>query len=164
MYIFNTVPKYPPSIIAMQSKSLHFSSIIISWRSPNPPLNGILSRYRIVLKDNVNNITREINGDVLVREIEDLEPFTEYIISVSAGTEGGFGPISETITITTLPKPVAGKPLLFPIEEIVRNIDFSSTRNTISLRIPQFTPPEGALLRYTVNSVQYIHKYTMDIQ
>ncbi|CAD5118896.1 DgyrCDS7570 [Dimorphilus gyrociliatus] len=68
------------------------STILISWEKPDEP-NGILSAYQLLFWKNVKLKYQipDIDAKILQYRIEDLEPNSQYTISIKGKTGGGWG-------------------------------------------------------------------------
>ncbi|KAL3882798.1 hypothetical protein ACJMK2_029105, partial [Sinanodonta woodiana] len=92
-------------------------SIVVTWKPPTKRnLNGILLFYRIICKDNKNNL-REIyvkatTNELQTFQIDNLIAERTYFISISANTRVGFGEPVEMSTQIESGAPLPPKVLL----------------------------------------------------
>ena len=92
-------PDAAPVIIEAFSPSS--TSLYLSWDPPPPELHrGILTGYRITYKIVAMDRSVQITTNTSIT-LEDLNAFTSYQVSVSAGTVVGYSP-EDTINIMTL--------------------------------------------------------------
>ena len=103
MLLFITVPIGPPLNVILTSPSS--TSINVNWDLPDPfSRNGIITKHQLNYTEasqplNWTNVSLDASTSYL---IEGLNIFTQYYISVSAGTQiPGFGPFSDPKIIRT---------------------------------------------------------------
>lgn len=93
LYLYLTVPG-PPVIIYFPNVSE--TSATIHWQAPDEP-NGLIIRYRVSYKrkdqpDSVfNDNSVEMMSNVFEHTANELNGMTDYIFSVEAKTEDGWG-------------------------------------------------------------------------
>lgn len=106
------VPTSPIDITVLKSTS---DSVTLSWRPPSRT-NGILKGYKVEFTNSrlkyplpswclhTDEINRSITLPANIREysVQKLSAFTEYAVTVYAGTKVGFGLSSKTL-VSTLP-------------------------------------------------------------
>ena len=98
------VPDGPPLNVTLYSPSS--TSINVNWNLPDPlSRNGIITKHKLNYTEAYqpfNWITAELDASTSY-SIEGLKMFTQYYVSVSAGTQiTGFGPFSEPALYRTL--------------------------------------------------------------
>ena len=101
--LFKIVPDGPPLNVIISSSTS--SSVYVNWELPDARLrNGIISKHQL----NYTEVSQPLNWITLVLNastsylIEGLKNYTEYYVSVSAGTQiTGFGPFSLPVKIRT---------------------------------------------------------------
>ena len=95
------VPDGPPLNVILSSPSS--TSINIYWDLPDPvSRNGIITKHQLNYTEAFNWTTVELNSSTSYL-VEGLKIFTQYYVSVSAGTQiTGFGPFSQPTIYRTL--------------------------------------------------------------
>ena len=98
------VPDGPPINVILSSPSS--TSIYVNWHLPDPlSRNGIITKHQLNYTEAtqpLNWITVEVDASISYI-IEGLKIFTQYYVSVSAGTQiTGFGPFSQPALYRTL--------------------------------------------------------------
>ena len=98
------VPDGPPLNVTLYSPTS--TSINVNWDLPDPlSRNGIITKHQFNYTEAsqpLNWTTVELNASTSYL-IEELKIFTQYFVSVSAGTEiTGFGPFSQPTIYRTL--------------------------------------------------------------
>ena len=101
--IYYIVPDGPPLNVTLSSPTS--TSINVIWYLPNPSLrNGIITKHQLnhsEVSQPSNWTSVELNASTSYL-IEGLKIFTQYYVSVSAGTQiAGFGPFSDPKIIRT---------------------------------------------------------------
>ena len=99
---YSLEPSTPPANVKGDNSSS--TSILIQWDEvPEKDKNGIIKGYKITYKDWRSGVEKTLTVDAPNREVEleGLNEFTKYNISVVAFTVKGGGPPSSTITVTT---------------------------------------------------------------
>ena len=101
--VLYTVPDGPPLSVTLSSPTS--TSIAVRWQLPDPLVrNGIIIKHQLnytEVSQPLNWTTVSLDGDTSY-VIEDLEIFTRYYVSVSAGTLiDGYGPFSDPVMIQT---------------------------------------------------------------
>lgn len=81
--------------------------LTLQWQPPLEP-NGVIREYRIYYSTNANASTDKwqnltADGEVMTKEISGLQPETTYYFKMQARTKKGWGPMSKTKKIDTLP-------------------------------------------------------------
>lgn len=146
-------PGAPPNNV--QGKAINSTAILITWNQTDPQqMNGINQGYRVQAyvfdaKKNVKKLSKEMivtphpqqeRGQEAI--FTDLEPFTQYIISVLCFTSAGDGPPNDpAIEVSTLED--------YP--EQVSSFKFGEVKDD-SIEL-EWTPPEkvnGQLLGYSL--------------
>ena len=76
------------------------TSITFQWAPPSKP-NGKIISYTINIKNLASSISNlfTINDDFY--KVEGLKPFTKYELTISCQSEGGVGPFSDPIFVST---------------------------------------------------------------
>ena len=95
-------PSAPP--VNVKGNNSSSTSILVQWDEvPENDKNGIIKGYNITYKDWRTGVEKTQTVDASTRqvELEGLNEFTKYNISVLAFTVKGDGPQSATITVTT---------------------------------------------------------------
>ena len=95
-------PSAPPANVKGENSSS--TSILVQWDEvPENDKNGIIKGYNITYKDWRTGVekTQTVDAPTKQVELEGLNEFTKYNISVLAFTLKGDGPPSSTITVTT---------------------------------------------------------------
>ncbi|XP_031554403.1 vascular endothelial growth factor receptor 1-like [Actinia tenebrosa] len=108
------VEKCPPPVPSLSPTILQVSSrgpkrVFLAWRSvPLPFVHGQLRGFRIsVIKLNARHEKQIVNTtspSVTSIELNDLEPLTNYSLSVLAFNENGDGPSSRAVSVETMPE------------------------------------------------------------
>ena len=98
------VPDGPPLNVILSSTSS--TSINVNWNLPDPSSrNGIITKHQLnytEVSQPLNWTTVELNASSSYL-IEGLKIFTQYYVSVAAGTQiDGFGPFSQPAMYRTL--------------------------------------------------------------
>ena len=98
------VPNGPPLNVTLYSPKS--TSINVNWNLPDPlSRNGIITKHQLNYTETsqpLNWTTVELNASTSYL-IEELEIFTQYYVSVAAGTEiDGYGPFSQPAIYRTL--------------------------------------------------------------
>lgn len=95
-----SVPTSAP--IGLDVVSQSSTSVTVSWSPPQSERqNGIISRYSVnVTKSNSGESSLLSTADRSIT-LEQLDPFTTYLISVAAQTAIGLGPYTLPLTVTT---------------------------------------------------------------
>ena len=98
------VPDGPPLNVILSSPSS--TSINVNWNLPDPlSRNGIITKHQLNYTEEsqpLNWTAVELNSSTSYL-IEGLKIFTQYYVSVSAGTQiAGFGPFSQPTIYQTL--------------------------------------------------------------
>ena len=101
--ILYIVPDGPPLSVTLSSPTS--TSIAVRWQLADPLVrNGIITKHQLnytEVSQPLNWTTVSLGGDTSY-VIEDLEIFTRYYVSVSAGTQiDGYGPFSDPVMIQT---------------------------------------------------------------
>ena len=87
----------------MQILCLTEVSALVSWTPPpQSSLNGKLTKYAVTLKKNNGKIFKVYKTNEDKIEIQKLNPFTEYLVQVAARNSAACGPISSSLSFTTL--------------------------------------------------------------
>ena len=87
----------------MQILSLTEVSALVSWTSPpQSSLNGKLTKYVVILKKNSGKFLKKFKTNEYKIEIQNLNPFTEYLVQVAASNSAGCGPTSSSFSFITL--------------------------------------------------------------
>ncbi|XP_065904076.1 cell adhesion molecule DSCAM-like [Dysidea avara] len=99
------VPDGPPLNVTLSSPTS--TSIAVRWQLADPLVrNGIITKHQLnytEVSQPLNWTTVSLGGDTSY-VIEDLEIFTRYYVSVSAGTQiDGYGPFSDPVMIRIVP-------------------------------------------------------------
>ena len=89
--LFCVAPADGPRNISIVSVSN--STAILKWEEPGTP-NGEIIGYHLSYAPGEVILTV---GKVPYVELEDLTPFTEYTLLISASTKGGVGPASASV-------------------------------------------------------------------
>ncbi|XP_077548485.1 receptor-type tyrosine-protein phosphatase kappa-like [Haemaphysalis longicornis] len=134
------VPEAPPRLDAPQVGDRW---ALVSWKEPDCQLaNGVITGYRLVRSSTAIWEPRAVPSEVATNNVtmNDLTPFTEYTVTISAKNSVGTGP-GANVTFTTLP--AAPPP---PTNLTVYNA--SSQQLLVSWLPPH--PPNGELKRYVV--------------
>ena len=98
------VPDGPPLNIILSSISS--TSIYVNWSLPDPlSRNGIIAKHQLNYTETTQPLkwtTVELNASTSYL-IEGLKIFTQYYVSLSAGTQiTGYGPFSQPLVYRTL--------------------------------------------------------------
>ena len=101
--ILYTVPDGPPLSVTLSSPNS--TSIAVRWQLPDSLVrNGIITKHQL----NYTEVSQPLNWTTVSLDsdtsyvIEDLEIFTRYYVSVSAGTQiDEYGPFSDPVMIRT---------------------------------------------------------------
>ena len=101
--ILYTVPDGPPLSVTLSSPTS--TSIAVRWQLPDPLVrNGIITKHQL----NYTEVSQPLNWTTISLDgntsymIENLEIFTTYYASISAGTQiDGYGPFSDPVMIRT---------------------------------------------------------------
>ena len=97
------MPDGPPLMVSLSSPTS--TTIVVNWELPDPRLrNGIITKHQL----NYTEVSQPSNWTIVPINastsylIEGLKIFTQYYVSISAGTQiTGFGPFSKPMTIRT---------------------------------------------------------------
>ena len=100
------VPGAPPSSVTAEAVSA--TKIRIKWQPPPQPpndqSNGNIVYYKLQYVE-AGRPTRDatvVTVNATEFNLDDLKPWTDYKISISAGTSIGDGPFTDTITVRTM--------------------------------------------------------------
>ena len=75
----------------------------MSWTPPpQSSLNGKLTKYVVTSKKNNGKCLKMCKTKEDKIEIQNLNPFTEYLVQVAACSSAGCGPMSSSFSFTTL--------------------------------------------------------------
>ncbi|CAD5119761.1 DgyrCDS8356 [Dimorphilus gyrociliatus] len=97
-----TKQDFPSEPTALRIESISNISAVISWSSP-VQINGVLQQFRLTWrKINGASLSQTVSGSTFVANITELKPFTEYLISIQARTDPGFGSVSPDFKFKTL--------------------------------------------------------------
>ena len=78
-------------------------SATVTWTPlPQSSLNGRLTKYTVTLKKNNGKNRKNLKSAEEKIEIQNLKPFTEYLVQVAARNSAGCGPTSPYLSFTTL--------------------------------------------------------------
>ncbi|XP_019858755.1 PREDICTED: receptor-type tyrosine-protein phosphatase F-like [Amphimedon queenslandica] len=144
-------PSSPP--VNLTVSTLSHTSILIDWAPPSTP-NGVIIAYTLYI-DHTNGTSTTVNvtrkGSVIdtVYEYTALSPYQLVVVSVSAWTSIGEGPVSPIVHITTdsyIPGPVVDVTYTPSSDGSSLNVSFSSTNQPYS---------NGMIMNYTVSLVLY---------
>ena len=82
--------------------TVNSSSLLIQWEPPLIP-NGIITYYTLYINyTNGSEIsTRTVDGQFTIYLLEELTPYQQVGVSISATTGGGEGPQSDYVYNTT---------------------------------------------------------------
>ncbi|XP_060093310.1 receptor-type tyrosine-protein phosphatase delta isoform X9 [Heteronotia binoei] len=145
-------PSAPPQDISCNSPSS--TSILVSWQPPPvEKQNGIITSYSIKYTgiDGEDDKAYDILGiapDTTQYLLEQLEKWTEYRISVTAHTDVGPGPESESVLIRTDEDVPSGPPRKVEVEAV------NSTSVKVSWRSPVPNKQHGQIRGYQVHYVK----------
>ncbi|KAL8203159.1 UNVERIFIED_CONTAM: hypothetical protein K2H54_043504 [Gekko kuhli] len=145
-------PSAPPQDISCNSPSS--TSILVSWQPPPvEKQNGIITSYSIkyIGIDGEDDKPHDILGiapDTTQYLLEQLEKWTEYRISVTAHTDVGPGPESESVLIRTDEDVPSGPPRKVEVEAV------NSTSVKVSWRSPVPNKQHGQIRGYQVHYVK----------
>eukprot|EP00117_Sycon_ciliatum_P006008 scpid50576/ scgid9730/ Tyrosine-protein phosphatase Lar; Protein-tyrosine-phosphate phosphohydrolase; dLAR len=108
----STKTSIPSSGPQSMNASSSDSEIVFTW---NPPAeihqNGIITHYKIAVTSRAESDIKEDNvvfGNVTTSKLINLQPHTNYTISVSAATSEGFGPAMSISVATREASPTGG--------------------------------------------------------
>ncbi|EDO26366.1 predicted protein, partial [Nematostella vectensis] len=98
-----SVPSAAP--VQVEGYNISDTAIRVNWL-PVPSANhhGVILGYKIHYSDNITSNRQSSTvdgGDVLTGDIQDLEPYTVYLVRVSAFTIKGQGPSGPLINVQT---------------------------------------------------------------
>ena len=100
MYFISTESEAPLSLTAVPTNT----TVTVSWMAPQDP-NGIIFTYSVILLDESSLEVDRMNtsGGMLSVEFSDLDPFSNYTVSVRAltGESGEFVGESATTSFMT---------------------------------------------------------------
>lgn len=116
----------------------------VSWREPDCRLaNGVITGYRLVRSSTADWDSSAVSSEVTTNSVtlNNLTPFTEYTLTISAENSVGTGP-GANVTFTTFP---AAPPA--PINLTVYS---ASSQQLLISWVPPY-PPYGVLERYIVH-------------
>ncbi|XP_077550101.1 protein sidekick-1-like [Haemaphysalis longicornis] len=134
------VPEAPPRLDAPQVGDRW---ALVSWREPDCRLaNGVITGYRLVRSSTADWEPSAVSTEVATNNVtmNDLTPFTEYTVTVSAKNSVGTGP-GANVTFTTLP---AAPP---PPNNLT--VYSASSQQLLISWLPPY-PPNGELEGYVV--------------
>ena len=129
-----TLEAIPEDFDLVQASSLTAMSITVEWAEPLSP-NGIILHYEIDVSDGTNSIT--IVTSDLTTNVTNLQPFTEYTVTVDACNSVGC--VSGSTIVTTLesvPQFVAPPALQ------------ALSPTSINIQWQQPAQPNGEIVRY----------------
>ncbi|EDO41204.1 predicted protein [Nematostella vectensis] len=109
------VPSAAP--VQLEGYNISDTAIRVNWL-PVPSANhhGVILGYKIHYSDNITSNRQSSTvdgGDVLTGDIQDLEPYTVYLVRVSAFTIKGQGPSGPLINVQTEERVPSAPPQLF---------------------------------------------------
>lgn len=157
-YIFTLreVPSGKPTITAAHNTSS--TSIHMIWISPpKSSLNGEFLGYRISYRPRNDNTSDKMT-EAFIKDpeighytIQDLEPFTQYLVSLQVRNPEGLGPATKVVVMTD--EGVPSQPLNVVFKEV--------TNATVAVQWEQPTTPNGVIAGYRV---YYMHDNFTDVQ
>ncbi|PIC55691.1 hypothetical protein B9Z55_000862 [Caenorhabditis nigoni] len=135
------VPMTASAPLGLRSTSSGSRFINVEW---DPPVqrNGNIMRYHVFYKDNSIDRERMINSSSTSATLTSLQPFTMYLIRVTAENEAGMGKFSDSLKVTTnKEQAVPGK--------VTSLVATATGPETIDIR---WSPPSGGqpALRYKI--------------
>ncbi|RDD38184.1 Hemicentin-2, partial [Trichoplax sp. H2] len=138
-------PSSPPvNVIATVLSS---TSIRLSWQPPViSDRNGVITAYEIDYEITGSNVTMSASasGGILTYTINNLKAYTNYSLTIKAGTVAGFGP---SITVTAVTDEAA--PSSTPINTIATVL--SSTGIKLSWQPPVISDRNGVITAYEID-------------
>lgn len=99
--IIKTKQAAPTPPTALRIESLTNISATISWSNP-VQINGILKSFKVTwTKANGASLSKSVGDATTITNITELTPFTDYVVSIQAETEPGFGESSSDLKLKT---------------------------------------------------------------
>ena len=94
---------HPTAPVNVMVTALSATSVHLSWEQPIDDGGTPITNYIITYHSNANDhMTINTNNIQLMRQLDDLAPFTAYQLQVNAENIVGIGPASMTVDVMTL--------------------------------------------------------------
>ena len=98
---FPTVRPIAPANVMVTDISA--TSVLLSWEQPTDDGGTTITNYIITYHSNANDhMSINTSNIQLIRQLDNLAPFTAYQLQVNAENIVGIGPASMTVNVTTL--------------------------------------------------------------
>ena len=100
----NTAPSAPPqdvSAVMLDDRRIEVSWSSLSEETQNGKLKEFAIYYRANDLEDGEPSTAHISADLNSATIDGLQPYTEYLVWITASTDAGEGPRSEITHVTT---------------------------------------------------------------